>query len=303
MKVSKLISLFAIMAISCQNFDYSSKGKDVPTAGNIVIGVDQGDSFLITEELDYFHQDYPKAKIRPKFLCEIALLRQLQQDSMRFVVMNRDFTKSEKENLERRDILVRSEKIAETSIAVICHKSNRIDSITQAMLKQILAGKMQVWPNSEPITTLFDGACGSNYEYLAKVFLKGKIEAANLGSFNNPKQLIDYVSSHPNAIGFVGLNWISDRTDAQSANLASMVKVLKVENVKDKLFYLPFQSQIKAKLYPFVQTVYMHDLQGYNGLAKGFISFVASQPGQILIKRSGLIPAHDYGRTIFIESE
>lgn len=303
MKKTSLFASFCILLFSCQNFNYQEKGKDVPTAGTLRMGVDRGDSFLITEELDLFVRDYPNAKIKPVYLCEVELIRQLQLDSLRFVTMNRELSKAEKENLEKRDIKVRSEKIAETSIAIIVNKNHQLDSLSQSRLTDILTGKLIHWSTGEAISVAFDGTCGSNYEYFSKVFLKDKIKAKGSTSFTDAHKVIEYVSTHPNALGFVSLNWISDRTESLSRELANTIKILKIENLKDKKYYLPFQSQIKAKEYPFVQQIYMHDLQGYNGLAKGFISFVASQPGQIIVKKSGLIPAHDFGRTIVIDAE
>lgn len=303
MKINIGIGLLLLMLAGCRNFDYSAPGTDVPTAGRIAVGIDQGDSFLMTEEIDYFQREYTKATLVPHYLCEVSLLRQLQLDSLRFVVMNRDFTAQEKENLERRDIKVRSVKIAESSIAIIVNKQCEIDSISQDQLKAIMLGKFTQWESGNTISLVFDGACGSNYNYFAKEFLKARISAPKLGAFDHPKEVIEYVSAHSNAVGVIALNWIADRTDSLSKALVGSIKVLKVENVFDHKYYFPFQSQIKAHQYPFVQQIFMHDLQGYNGLANGFIAFVASQPGQILVKKSGLIPAKDHGRTIVIETE
>jgi phosphate transport system substrate-binding protein len=302
MRIASLV-FFVVCGLSgCINFDHSGKGDDVPTAGDIAIGVEYGESFLMVEEMDYFMLDYTKAKLRPKYLCEMALLRQLQMDSLRFVVMNRDFTASEKENLERRDIKVRSVKIAQTSIALVVNKSFGVDSISIAKWKELLTSEKKTW-NGNDIGIVFDGSCGSAYQYFSNQLLKAPINTVGLGSFTSPGAVIDYVSSHENTIGVISLNWIADRSDKQSRELASGVKVLKVEGFHDGKYHYPFQSQIRTGEYPFIQSVYMHDLQGYNGLANGFIAFVASQPGQILVKKSGLLPAKDHGRTIQVGGE
>ena len=80
------------------------------------------------------------------------------------------------------------------------------------------------------------------------------------------------------------------------------VRILKVQT-DDQLPQYPFQSQIKAKQYPYIQDIVAYDLQGYSGLANGFITFVNSQPGQIICKKNGLIPSNDVGRTIEIDSK
>lgn len=291
--------LAVAMLWGCQNFDYSGKGQDVPTAGKVILGVDFADSLLMSEEIDAFQADYPKATLVLKPMCEMELLRQLQMDSIRFVAMNRDFTKEEKDNLENRDIKVRSTRIAETSIAIVVGREAKIDSISIEDLKSLLSGTGKL-----PVTELvFDGSCGSNYNYIHRQL--GVKPSANVKPrfYSNPEKLIQYISTHPDAIGFAGLNLIADKTDSLSLKYGSQVKVLKVENVKLHRFCYPYQSQIRTREYPFCQSLYLHDLQGYNGLAKGFIAYVSSQPGQILVKKSGLLPALDHGRTILIETE
>ena len=80
------------------------------------------------------------------------------------------------------------------------------------------------------------------------------------------------------------------------------VRILKVQSNEDSPHF-PFQSQIKANQYLFIQDIVAYDLQGYSGLANGFITYVNSQPGQIICKKNGLIPSNDVGRTIEIDTK
>ncbi|MCC7297762.1 MAG: substrate-binding domain-containing protein [Bacteroidia bacterium] len=300
-----LVFLLFLGATSCQNISFSGKGNDVPTAGEVTVGVDYGDSFAITEQLAIFHMDYPKAKITPRYLCEVNLLRQLEMDSLRFIIMNRQLSKEEKANLELKDIHVRGAMAAKTSIVLIANLENPSSNISQADLKSILAGNVTQWKDwgNKFINVVFDGGCGSNYEYFKNLWFKSGGMSNKIAGKNTPREVLDYVSKTPGALGFVSLNWIADQSDSASKVWASKVKVLAVENPAKSAFYMPFQSQIAAKEYPFVQEIWMYDLQGHSGLAQGFIAWISSQPGQILMKKSGLIPAHDMGRTIDLSAE
>ncbi len=99
-------------------------------------------------------------------------------------------------------------------------------------------------------------------------------------------------------MGFVGMNWIADRGDTLARHLRKSVKVLAVQNDSTKEYHLPYQSQVYAKQYPFVAPVMGYDLQGYSGLAQGFLAFCCDQGGQILLKKCGLSPAIPPARTI-----
>lgn len=303
MQKIKIVLILSLFFAACGNIDYSGKGNDVATAGDVTLLADYGDSFLVSSLLDIFTAEYPKANIKVNYLCEDKLLRQLEMDSARFALTNRDFTSDERNNLENRNITIRSIKIASTSIAVIVHNSNPINQMKQQQIFDIVNGKANQWNNGNEISLVFDGACGGNYLYLKKLAGNKESKSKKIKSIANPKQLIQYIAENKNAIGFVNVNWLADKMDSMSMRLVKSIKVLKVENTKDGNYYFPFQSQIAAKQYPFVFHIYMHDLQGYTGLAHGFTAWVSSQPGQIIVKKSGLVPAHDHGRTIEITEE
>ncbi|MBS3913843.1 MAG: substrate-binding domain-containing protein [Bacteroidetes bacterium] len=297
--------LFFLMA-SCQNIDYSGKGNDVPTQGDITMGVDYGDSFVMAEFLSLFRQDYPKANITVVHTCELNLLRQLRDRKFGFVVMNRDLSRQEKDALQSLDVNVRSALVGKTSIALIVNPANPVDSLSISDLKKMLTGELSHWNAlgaNGKIQLVFDEGCGSNYQYFSNVFLKNQTMYKGVFGKKNPREILEYVANNKNALGFVSLNWIADRTDSASVKYVKNIKVLAVENSKKKKYYLPFQSQIAAAEYPFLQEIYMHDFQGYSGLAQGFIAWSCSQPGQILMKKSGLIPAHDMGRTIYLTED
>lgn len=298
-----IVVILGLLLTACGDISFSGKGNDVPTSGEIIMAVDQGDSFILNEQLDLFRRDYPNAKITPRYLCEMEIIRQLLADSFRFCMMNRALNPEEKKAMEAKDISVRSAMAGKSSIALIVHPQNAVNQLSQKEIKDIFSGALTTWKNANEMQVVFDAGCGSNYEYFNKKWFDNKGMGKSLTQKSNPLQVIHYVAEHPNALGIVNANWIADKSDSLSRKLARTVKVLAVENPSKGGYFLPFQSQITAGEYPFVQEIWMYDLQGYTGLAQGFISWVASQPGQILMKKSGLVPAKDYGRTIELSSE
>ena len=294
-----LIGYLLLLLMSCHNIDFSGKGNDVPTQGDLSIGVDYGDSFLLSEWMYVFTVDYPKAHLTPQYLCETEIINHLESGKLSFAMLHRDFTAEEKENFNYLEKPLRSVRVVKTSIAVVAHPSVVFDSLQLQELKDMLSGD----PKLRQYTCVFDQGCGSNYNYFNSLWFKNDSMKGRIIGKKTPSAVLDYVSKTPNAIGFVSVNWVSDRTDSLSQQLAQSVKILKIENPKKGRFYYPFQSQIKANEYPFIQEIWMHDLQGYSGLAQGFIAWVSSQPGQILVKKSGLIPEKDMGRTIELSTE
>jgi phosphate transport system substrate-binding protein len=298
--------LSAIALFSCGNFDYSGKGKDVPTAGELELWADHGDSLLITQCVELFEKNYPKAKIKVIYAPETDILKAVNDGVCRACILHRNFDTVEKSALESRDFKVRSVKIATTSTAVLVNKENKIDSLSLDILKEILSGKSKVLQLGEQANTaIFDQAGGSNFLQLSRWLIKDGLElkGAQIRSLKSPQMVLRWLQTHNDALGFVNVNTIADRGDPEAANWLEKLKVIKIQSNLDGKFVYPFQSQMASRQYPFTMEVYLHDLQGYSGLASGLQAWIYSQPGQILIKKSGLLPSKDYGRTIEIGTE
>lgn len=274
--------------------------------GEIPVAVDYGDSFMFNELLEIFHYDYPKAKLTPSYQCEVNILRQLEMDSFRFVVINRKLTKEEIANLEKKDIKIRSAMVAKAAVALVVSEDFGLSRITQDDLRKLLSGEtssLKINGQTQQVDLVFDQGCGSNYQYFQQLWFKDVKMSNKLKAKKTPAEVLDFVSKNKGTIGFVHSNWISDRMDSSALKMAKKIKVLEVEANGRKGYHLPFQSQITSGIYPFIQEIYMYDLQGYSGLAQGFIAFTASQPGQLIIKKSGLVPAKDMGRSIELVEE
>jgi phosphate transport system substrate-binding protein len=103
------------------------------------------------------------------------------------------------------------------------------------------------------------------------------------------------VSNNKYAIGIIGVAWISDSDDSLSVNFTQKVKVAELvpadpENAEAATMK-PFQAYIALKQYPFWRQVQIVSREGRMGLGTGFASFVASDRGQRIILKSGLVPA------------
>jgi len=130
----------------------------------------------------------------------------------------------------------------------------------------------------------------------------GKLSLPKVVQFASPQAVFDYVKKTPGALGFVGSNWIADRGDTLARFNRKQVKVLEVQHPVSREFHLPYQSQVFAKQYPFTRIIMGYDLQGYSGLAQGFLAFCCDQSGQVILKKSGLSPALPPARTIQLEN-
>ena len=124
--------------------------------------------------------------------------------------------------------------------------------------------------------------------------------ANSFASKSNPA-LIDYVAQHENAIGVIGVNWISDGDDSTAVNFMKKIKVAAIkDNRPGKVtqdYLQPFQAYLaEQKEHPEYQYTlrrywYVISREARAGLGTGFASFVAGDKGQRIFLKSGLVPA------------
>lgn len=93
----------------------------------------------------------------------------------------------------------------------------------------------------------------------------------------------------------VSVNWVSDKDDTVSHSFLNRVRVVGISapgsNDPNGEFYIPHPAYIAEGTYPFTREVYCINRQVYVGLAYGISAFIAGEKGQLIVLRSGMVPA------------
>ena len=108
-------------------------------------------------------------------------------------------------------------------------------------------------------------------------------------------EVVNFVQENKDAIGVVGVNWISDKDDSITRGFMKQVRVAAISSEYDSDgsdFYRPYQGFIADKSYPFIREVYMICRETYTGLGSGFMQFVAGEKGQRIILKNGMVPSN-----------
>ena len=72
----------------------------------------------------------------------------------------------------------------------------------------------------------------------------------------------------------------------------SFLKTVHVAGIsRDSAFYQPYQAYIAQKLYPLTRNVIIISREARSGLGSGFLTYVASDKGQRVVLKAGLVPA------------
>ncbi len=293
-----LVAANIVLFVSC-----SSKGSsptDTPTSGTTMISVDESFRPIIDSEIAVFESIYPQAGILASYGGEVDALNLLLRDSVRAAIATRPLSKDERESFESRKLFPKEIKIATDGIAIIVHRGNKDTLFSIQTLRKILTGEITRWKELNPKSTLgniqvmFDNPHSSTVRFLIDSVCKGEKLSEFVRSKLQNTDVVGYVAENPNAIGIIGISWVSNQRDTTCRGFLDKVCVAGIsrENVATRdNSYQPYQAYIATGQYPLRRDVYVLLTEPRSGLASGFASFLTSDRGQRIILKSGIMPA------------
>lgn len=308
--MKKILYLFILAGIfsSCGT-DFNKPYSDTPTSGKVNIAGDETLEPLMDAMSDTFMGLYQYATLNVKYKSESACFKDLINDSAKVILATRKLNVTEIEYFKSHKLIPVTTKIAQDAIALIINRENFDSLLSIAQLKSILEGKTTTWSQIQkastlgPISFVFDNNGSSTMRLISDSLMNG---STNFPSYcfaaKSNAQVIDYVENNKNAIGVIGVNWISDRDDPKMLSFNKRIRVVWLSSVENPIYpndyFGPFQAYLFTGEYPLKREVYMISREGRAGLGTGFVSFAAGEQGQRIVRLSGLLPSSPYTRDI-----
>ena len=315
-KYSFILLAFIIVLSACNNTGGKVTRTDTPTSGIATIAVDDCFAPIITEEIAVFTGLNVEAEINPVYAGEKEIFDYLFSDSIRLIIAARDITEDEKTYLRSAvNVTPRSQKIATDGIALIVNPVNKDTLISVSALKKIMIVEITRWEDINSTTSqsldndilvVFDHPASSTLRFISDSICNGEPLSNRLRALNGNTEVINYVASNPNAIGVIGVNWISNPNDSTKLSFDKKIRVVSIsrsEIARPDNSYKPYPAYLATRDYPLVRDVYaiLTDLR--ETLPAGFVQFLAGDSGQRIILKAGLVPATRPTRFINIQSE
>ncbi|HMG15780.1 MAG TPA: substrate-binding domain-containing protein [Saprospiraceae bacterium] len=301
-----------LFSISCAPSNSTEKENTLstPYSGKTKIAVDETFKPIIDSQLTVFEKTYQAAHITANYVPEGEAIKSLLDDSTQLIIITRKLSDQEDKFFRSKDYIPHTSESAKDGVAVILNHNNNDTIMSFIQLNQLLKGEISKWKEinkdskSGNIELVFDNSLSSTYRFLQEKFdLKGLI-AKNTYSAGNNEKVIEYVSKTPGAMGFIGVNWISDSDDSTVVGFKKRINVVaiypKPEMKGAGEAYQPYQAYLALGYYPLTRYVYSICTEPRNGLASGFSSFINGPVGQKIFEKSGLMPARLPARIIRI---
>ncbi len=286
---------FIVMFISCSEKQANSIPTDTPVKGTIEISADESFEPVIREQIAMYEASFPGTKINAHFKSEADCLRDLFNDSLtRMVIVTRGLTDKEERFMTRKLTYNPAwNEVATDAVAIIVNINNRDTLFTLDRLRQQLTGKI----NREQ-TMVFDGINKtSTVRFIEDSVLKGgSFDTSVVKAVKTSAEVLEYIATHENAIGFVGINRIGNPEDSKQVQMLSRVKIayIKCDVCVNTPFIYPSQESILNRRYPLVRGLYYVLKENHLGLGSGFVSFLKYERGQLIFRRAYLGPSMSF---------
>lgn len=265
----------------------NAKKLDTATEGTIRISVDETYKPLIDSEIKVFESLYPKAHIIPTYKPEADCFKDLLNDSARLVIVTRDFNQQERDYFKQIKITPNSLLLAWDALALVVNKSNPDSVLNMEQVRGIMDGTN----NERKWQLVFDNANSSTVRYIMDSINKGKPLPTNTMAAKTNPEVVDYVTKNKDAIGVIGVSWISDPNDSLSMAFTREVSVVRLRADNGSEFVKPYQAYIGIGTYPLKRGFFYCLKEPYHGLGSGFATFLGSYEGQLVMKQFRLFPA------------
>ena len=244
------------------------------------------------------------------------------------IVTARDLTDEQRAILKGQGRAQRSRKIAVDAVAIIVNPKNDINQLSMAELKEIFTGKYRKWSDVTPTNTLrgkdiqivFDRSGSGVVHYIQDKFLNGGDFGVPVYAQGSPEEVFKLVETNVNAIGFIGVSWITadmkgratsiderveqlkNSSDVAAIDFTDRIKVMPVRADDQVMPRQPYQYYINNGEYPLVRIIYAIDASAAGTLDHGFYSFLTGVIGQKIILQTGVLPAAEPVRMVDVSN-
>ena len=180
-------------------------------------------------------------------------------------------------------------KSALDGLAVVAHPSNPVSQLTIDQLSDIFTGKIKNWKevggnNLQIVILSREINSGTHVYFKEHVLRKGDEKSVEEFSpmallMSSSQAIAEEVSQNPNAIGYYGMGYISQKQ-----------KVISVAKDANSPYIGPVMENVRDNSYPISRPLLLYTKGQPQGIVKAFVDFALSAEGQEIVKKTDFVP-------------
>ena len=321
-KTGKSALLMAVLALATA----CGGGNKEPVEKEFKLMCDESVENIIRQEVQVYELKYPDVRIHANYVDEKAIDDSIMKLTRGVYITATEMTYERRRYLEANHRNTYCVPVAVDAIAVITHTDNDVVELSIDQLSNILTGKVKNWNEISPsklgdISVVFDNQNSSTVKYMLNKVTDRKPFGKNVYAQKTNKDVFEMVRTHKNAIGIIGVSWLSrdlnniaivanyskSELDAMEnasevnhdmyseqteADYSKAIKVVPIRKNDSPYAYKPYQYDIYTGNYPLFRTIYAICTSPTSSKQHAFCRFITSIPGQKVILNTGVMPAN-----------
>jgi len=280
-------SMLALSLLSggCARPETSRPVEDTETSGRISIATSTDLHELVAGEAEAFRSLYPQSVLEvgePRPSGQV--ISELLAGRADVAVVGRDLEQEERDMAQKGGIELEGHRVAQDGLCVVVHAGNTVRNVTIGELRRIWSAEVREWSAlggpSQRIVPVLPPLHADLARAFAQVVMNGELmKAATLMEVSD-SAVAQRVARTPGAIGVVPL---------RLASFAGL-RALHVSPLEGLPYIEPDMESVHDSTYPLQYFIHVYVRTRRPRLAGGFVTYVASQPGQERVLASGRIP-------------
>ena len=180
-------------------------------------------------------------------------------------------------------------KAALDGLAVVAHPANPVSRLTIDQLSDIFTGKIKNWKevggsNLQIVILSREVNSGTHVYFKEHVLRRGdekSVEEFSPAALLMPSSqaIAEEVSQNPNAIGYYGMGYISQKQ-----------KVISVAKDANSPYIGPVMKNVQDNSYPISRPLLLYTKGQPQGIVKAFVDFALSTEGQEIVEKTDFVP-------------
>ena len=259
--------------------------EDTETSGRITITTSSDLHGLVGEIVAGFRESHPQATfVLEEPLPSSRVIAELLAGRSDVAVVGRDLEPEEREAARRAGIEVEGHRVAQEGQCLVVREENAVENITVDEVRRIWSGELGEWSalggREQRVLPVLPALHSDLVRAFAQRVMAGEpMRAASLVEPTD-SAVVARVSATPGAIGVVPL---------RLASFAGL-RALHVSPLEGLAYVEPDMESVHDGTYPLQYFIHVYVRTRRPRLAGGFVTYVASQPGQERVLASGRIP-------------
>jgi phosphate transport system substrate-binding protein len=282
-RVLPLLTLTAVWACGCSPLRAPGAVEDTLTSGRISVVCAPEVHSIIAREVAAFDSLYPDASITVRIGPSREAVRALFAAECDLAVITRDLEPDERGAATRGGLELEGYRFARDGVALVVHPSNGVENVALEDVRDIYQGVVKRWDrlggSTSAIEPVFQPPGSDLTAFFEQSVMNGEAVRAAVVYEASDSGVVDFVSRHPAAIGFVSLAW-ADRG----------VKALRLASMRGLGYRGPDPEAVYRGDYPLRRPMNLYVRPKGPSLANGLITFITSRDGQTIVHDGGLVP-------------